>query len=355
MVVQVGRQGAYAGDAGIDLLACHVLLLGGAVDLAVHGRHLYHALAYAVQRLDQRVEQLRRLAATLLIGGHRLHDTGGVLLQGLDNAARFLDRVLGAPGQVAHLVGHHGKTAPVVTGTRGLDGRVQGQQVGLLGDVANDVQHTADAPALGRQLLDLLVGPGQLIDLAGDQGRGALDQPGAVLDGLQNATGCLRRRRGTAGDVLGGDGHLLHRRGNLDNVQPLPVHGRQVLLAGLDRTGCHSGRLAHRPLHLLDDRLPLIEKGIHITHHPSQLTGTGIVEPGGQVGAAVGHLPEHGCQGAQRADDPGRGHGHRRHQHDKRQDSQQGQVLAHAQACQRDQHAGQQRQADTGQANDLCT
>src|SRR5690606_29811761 len=80
-------------------------------------------------------------------------------LDGLHRVARAaLDRLVelldlgggfgGAAGQVAHLVGHHREAAAGFPGPRRLDGRVEGQQVGLLGDAVDDFQHRADARAV---------------------------------------------------------------------------------------------------------------------------------------------------------------------------------------------------------------
>jgi hypothetical protein len=45
----------------------------------------------------------------------------------------------GAQGETAHFVGHHREAAPGFASAGGLDGRVQGQQVGLLGHRADNV------------------------------------------------------------------------------------------------------------------------------------------------------------------------------------------------------------------------
>ncbi len=71
---------------------------------------------------------LRQLAAGVhgAGGGHR------PLLQLADGALDLLGGLAGAAGQLAHLVGHHGKPAALLAGAGRLDGGVEGQQVGLL-------------------------------------------------------------------------------------------------------------------------------------------------------------------------------------------------------------------------------
>ena len=66
----------------------------------------------------------------------------------MGQGADLLAELAGPPRQVAHLVGHHGKAAPRLAGTRGLDRRVQSEQIGLLGDGADfgeDVLHVLGA------------------------------------------------------------------------------------------------------------------------------------------------------------------------------------------------------------------
>ena len=63
-----------------------------------------------------------------------------------DHLFDFLGRLLGAMGQGPHFVCHYGKTTAGFPSPRGLDGGVQGQQVGLFGNGADHVQHLADFP-----------------------------------------------------------------------------------------------------------------------------------------------------------------------------------------------------------------
>ena len=74
-----------------------------------------------------------------------------------------------------------------------LDRCVERQQVGLFGDVADDVEGAADLFALDGQLVDLTVGVGQIFALTGDYLGGSFDQPRAVVDGLQNSPRRFRR------------------------------------------------------------------------------------------------------------------------------------------------------------------
>ncbi|MNW00516.1 hypothetical protein D3C71_1960220 [compost metagenome] len=66
------------------------------------------------------------------------------MLQALDHLADFLDRQLGALGQAADFVGHHGKAAAGLAGTGRFDGGIERQQVGLLGNRANHIEDRSD-------------------------------------------------------------------------------------------------------------------------------------------------------------------------------------------------------------------
>jgi hypothetical protein len=53
-------------------------------------------------------------------------------------------RLRGPLGELAHFIGDDGKTTPLFTGARRFDGRVEGQQVGLIGNLANRLDDAAD-------------------------------------------------------------------------------------------------------------------------------------------------------------------------------------------------------------------
>ncbi len=56
------------------------------------------------------------------------------MLDLLDAALDLFGRLVGAGRQGSHLVGHHRKAAPLLAGPGRLDGGVERQQVGLVGD-----------------------------------------------------------------------------------------------------------------------------------------------------------------------------------------------------------------------------
>ena len=83
------------------------------------------------------VDELRALGDALDAGGD----------QGFD----FPCRLGAAPGQAAHLTGHHGKPAALFAGPGRLHGGVEGQDIGL---ESNTVDHADDVCDLARCLID---------------------------------------------------------------------------------------------------------------------------------------------------------------------------------------------------------
>ncbi len=72
----------------------------------------------------------------------------------LDRADGFLHFLGGAHGlfsQFAHLVGHHGETAPGLARARRLNGRIERQQIGLIRHFINDVHDLTDVAGLFAQ------------------------------------------------------------------------------------------------------------------------------------------------------------------------------------------------------------
>jgi len=75
---------------------------------------------------------------------HGLHRRLRLLLDVADHAADLQSGSARALGQLAHFVGHHCKTAPGFSGARRLDGGVQRQQIGLVGDFLDHVDNLAN-------------------------------------------------------------------------------------------------------------------------------------------------------------------------------------------------------------------
>ena len=86
--------------------------------------------------------RISSMASSGAAGG--LHARGDVLDALLDQGLDFLCRRGASIRKLAHLVSHHGEPPPVLAGPGRLDGGVQRQEVGLVGDVGDHVHDPAD-------------------------------------------------------------------------------------------------------------------------------------------------------------------------------------------------------------------
>ena len=80
----------------------------------------------------------------------------GVALDLADGLADFGGCLLRAVGELAHFVGDDGKASAVFACAGGFNRSVEGEQVGLIGDVVDDLDHLADGFAALAQRVDAL-------------------------------------------------------------------------------------------------------------------------------------------------------------------------------------------------------
>ena len=127
-----------------DLRRAVRLLVGGRADLL---RELVD-LGDHVRDLAQRAVQVAaQFQAFVDDGGALVHVVDGLagfLLDALDQFGNFLGGLRRFLGQLADFVRHHRKAQAVFAGARRFDGGVQRQQVGLLGQVVDDLDDLAD-------------------------------------------------------------------------------------------------------------------------------------------------------------------------------------------------------------------
>src|SRR6185369_2533414 len=79
-------------------------------------------------------------------------------LDGRNLLGDLLGRMRGLVGEVLHFAGHHGESLARLAGAGGFNGRIERQQVGLLGDVGDQLDNVAYFLRSLRQALDLFVG-----------------------------------------------------------------------------------------------------------------------------------------------------------------------------------------------------
>ena len=198
--------------------------------------------------------------------GRTLHGGHGVLRVGLDGAhdgGNLPRRVARALGQALHLLGHHREPSARLTGRCGLDGGIQRQHVGLLGDVGNQLGDLADLLRRLAQALDAL---GRFLDLVADgvhAADGVVHRSQAAFSSLQRLPRHLRRLLRLRRHVVDATGHLQHGFAGVADLAQLLGGGGQEFGGGLlDLTG-GVGHARHRALHLLDQRAKFFHGVVH--------------------------------------------------------------------------------------------
>lgn len=152
----------------------------------------------------------------------RLHGPRGVLypsLEALDVRLDVSGRILGVRRQCSHLVDYHGKAVTPLASLCGSDDGVEGERVGLFGDVLDHCQHRVDAGgSLGQLLGALGVTLHFLCQLAGHlDGRfhhvGILTRlPADVIGHLRDTLGVARHLVDDTARPRCGNVDLIHRR-----------------------------------------------------------------------------------------------------------------------------------------------
>jgi hypothetical protein len=162
-------------------------------------------------------------AAAEVFGGagqhfHRALGRDRVVADAHHQAFDVLGGLGGALGELAHLVGHHREAAPGLTGPRRLDGRVEGQQVGLVGDLVDELDDGADLAGLLGEAVDLLGGGGgvfgQDVQAAGDLG-GGLAARHRDMGRLEGAGLFFAEPGGHGGEALLGTGQGSAEQGQI--------------------------------------------------------------------------------------------------------------------------------------------
>ncbi|MNY16161.1 hypothetical protein D3C86_1494110 [compost metagenome] len=92
-------------------------------------------------------------------------------LQLINHQAYFLSGLLSTKGQGAHLVGHHGETASRFTGTCRLDGGIEREKIGLVGDAGDDRHDRFDALTERGQFINRMTGVVHLVSQTLDRPR----------------------------------------------------------------------------------------------------------------------------------------------------------------------------------------
>nr|WP_242481877.1 hypothetical protein [Paracraurococcus ruber] len=310
-----GAAGAFGDPAGMppDLLGAGSGLGHGPADLP-HRRRLL--LGRGRDLRGQPVHPLDRPGDA----ADRLHRPGGLGLHGGDLLADLLGRPGGLPGQGLHLARYHREALAGLAGPGRLDRGVEGEEVGLAGDVADQPHHLADplrrlGQSADRRVGGAGIGGGGAGDLRrfrdlprhfGDAAGHLVDRGGSRLDmraGLARGVG----QRGGAGAAilrraLHGPGRPVEfGRRHGDDAQRLPRLGLEAADQALHPLGA---RLPRRLLRRHGGRHPValrhrLAEALDRAGHDADLVAAG--RPGHRaVPVAIRQRMHAGGQGAHR-------------------------------------------------------
>ena len=112
---------------------------------------------------------------------------------------------LGGLRQRPHLVGHDGKTTPVISSSRSLDGSIERQQIGLVRNMADGPGYVTDARGLCTKLIHDGDRVGLSLSIAPDVARPSPNLTGSLGEqAFQSIASPLRRFRSLPGLQQGG-------------------------------------------------------------------------------------------------------------------------------------------------------
>ena len=140
-----------------------------------------------------------------------------------DDVMDFLGRGTSTLGQRTHLIRHHGKPAPLFAGACRFNGGIERQQVGLLGNRRDHIDHAADRLGLLGQGVHRLANVIDGIAHAAHGFQALQGQLAALLRQLVGITRCVRRALHVVGNLLDGRRHLRNGSGGLVGLVALAV------------------------------------------------------------------------------------------------------------------------------------
>ena len=306
-----GVAAALAGVVGQTLDVQHAV-----VDVLGDQGLLLHCLGYLVAACGHLQQAFAYLLQDIAGGGGLEAATGGELLPlrhgllgivgaGLQEAYHLLDLAgggLGLDGQGADFVRHHREAATGLACPGRFDGRIEGQQVGLVGDVVDDVQDAVDGAALAGQRLYHGAG-GEQLAVNPFHRRHGIEHAAIALP--KQHGGVVQAVRGGAravGDFANGRRHLG------DGGRDLVGLGLLLLQVAGDGLGIVQIRL--RRLH--DLLASLLGAGQHrielgLIHLHGELDGSQTIDPAGIQQLHQGVVETVAGQGLQPGEAPGEG------------------------------------------------
>ena len=215
-----------------------------------------------LERLARGVGELRSLDHPDRALFHRRHRILRVGLNRLDDRLDLLRRLAGALGEPLHFLGDDGEAASRLAGRRRLDRRIQREHIGLLGDVGDEFDDLADLQRGFAEALDPFRG---VLDLRPDlvhAGDLVLHRLRAFFRRRERLLRHARRLRCGLRDLADRQRHLRHRRRRLLDLATLTLRRLEQPAGDRLRILGRLGHLIGRGVDSLDQRPQFLDRGI---------------------------------------------------------------------------------------------
>ncbi|MPM04327.1 hypothetical protein SDC9_50604 [bioreactor metagenome] len=182
----------------------------------------------------------------------------------------LLRRLVALLGELPHFLRHHGEAPSCLTGPGGLDGGVEGQQIGLVGDAADLGHEALDLPGTVAEFPDLFRSLFRFRRYAGHAGHHFFDSGHALFTGGPGVLHFGGHLRALLGRGLGAARHFLH--------------------GGVDLLAC-CGQAFHLGGDVVDACPGLFDPGVGFLREGGELLGVASEALGG-FGNGLHGLPE---------------------------------------------------------------
>ena len=216
-----------------------------------------------------------------------------------DHAGNFLRRLGGPLSQFAHFIGHHRKAASLLARTCGFNSRVKRKQIGLVGNVLDDINNAGNLP---REVFQFTNGAGGGIHRIGNPphfARGIVNDAPPFIGLAARTQRRYSRFSRMFFHLIDGNRQFLHRRRHAGSGLRLALTGTGT--AGGDAAQRSRGliQVVHITAHRTNQITQAVLHGGQLLQQGAQLIRTHIRHVTGQIpcGNTVGSFRGHAQRG----------------------------------------------------------
>ncbi|MNO98368.1 hypothetical protein D3C76_901130 [compost metagenome] len=236
-------------------------------------------------------------------------------------------------GQVAHFIGDDRKAPPGLACARRLDCRVEGQQVGLLGNAGDDLEDLPDVHGFAVERFDMAAGGTDQIRQAIHRLDAAVDYVLPFFGQVASGAGVLGSLRRVVSDFLGGSAQLVDRGSHAIGTVGLFVAVEHRRVGGTDHAQGHFVDVLGGRRHFPDGAVDAFDKAVERVAQNAEFIMGVNAQALGQVAFAFGdvlHGSAHGVQWLQQeADQHAQQGDDEHHRNDHRNDRRDAEFAEH--------------------------